>query len=189
MRVALFSPLPPSKSGIADYSNTLITHLAPLVDLETFTSAADPGGDAIALYQVGNNSHHDFVYQTALQRPGVVTLHEANLHHLIADVTIRQGDWDKYLEEVAYDGGPEALAYARRVRALEVGPDYEGVPMLRRILESARGVIVHSEFMVDQVRARGFSPDRSQRSRTERGSARTTAWSIATAWVSTKPLR
>jgi len=157
MRVAFFSPLPPSKSGIADYSETLLSHLAPLVELKTFTAAGDPGDADIALYQVGNNGYHGFVYETALRYPGVVVMHEANLHHLIADITIKRGDWDAYLREVEHDGGAEALSYARRVKALEVGPDYEGVPMMRRILDTARGVIVHSQFMVDQVRRAGFT--------------------------------
>jgi glycosyltransferase involved in cell wall biosynthesis/SAM-dependent methyltransferase len=156
MRVAFYSPLPPSKSGIADYSQTLIDHLASLTDLKVFSSAGDPRECDISLYQVGNNAHHDFVYETALRHPGVVVLHESNLHHLIADLTIKRGDWDAYLREVEYNGGADALAYARRVKALEVGPDYEGVPMTRRILESARGVIVHSQFMVDEVRRAGF---------------------------------
>jgi len=156
MRVAFFSPLPPSKSGIADYSETLISHLSPLVDLKTFTTAAVPDAD-ISLYQVGNNAYHGFVYETALRHPGVIVMHEANLHHLIADITIKRGDWEAYLREVEHDGGADALAFARRVKALEVGPDYEGVPMMRRILDSARGVIVHSTFMVDQVRRAGFT--------------------------------
>src|SRR5258707_178579 len=157
MRVAFYSPLPPSKSGIADYSETLIERLSQHAELETRTTAAPPNGADIALYQIGNNAHHDFVYETALRYPGVVVMHEANLHHLIADLTIKRGDWDAYLREVEHDAGPEALAYARRVKALETGPDYEGVPMMRRILESARGVIVHSQFMVDQVRQAGFN--------------------------------
>ena len=37
MRVAFFSPLPPSRSGIADYSETLIEHLKPLVEVEVFS--------------------------------------------------------------------------------------------------------------------------------------------------------
>ena len=45
----------------------------------------------------------------------------------------------------------------RSGRALEVGPDYEGIKMTRRILDSARGVIVHSQFMVDEMRGSGFS--------------------------------
>jgi glycosyltransferase involved in cell wall biosynthesis/SAM-dependent methyltransferase len=157
MRVAFFSPLPPSKSGIADYSQTLADHLAPLADLKIYSFAGDPRECDIALYQVGNNSYHDFVYETALRHPGVVVMHESNLHHLVADITIKRGDWDAYLKEVEYNGGAAALEYAQRVKALEVGPDYEGVPMTRRILESARGVIVHSQFMVDEVRRAGFA--------------------------------
>ncbi len=156
MRVAFFSPMPPSKSGIADYSETLLDHLTPLAEVKVFSSAADPRDFDIALYQVGNNGHHDFVYETALRHPGVVVMHESNLHHLIADLTIKRGDWDAYLREAEYDGGPDALAFAKRVKALEIGPDYAGVAMTRRILESARGVVVHSQFMVEQVRSAGY---------------------------------
>jgi glycosyltransferase involved in cell wall biosynthesis/SAM-dependent methyltransferase len=159
VKVAFFSPLPPAKSGIADYSQALLEPLRRLTDVEVYTDAGGFVADRfdVALYQIGNNPHHSFTYDTALRHPGVVVLHESNLHHLIADITIRRGDWDGYLAEVEYNGGKEALAYARRVRALEVGPDYEGVPMLRRILERSRGVIVHSECMVKDVRAAGFS--------------------------------
>ena len=59
-----------------------------------------------------------------------------NLHHLIADLTIKRGDWDAYVRECEYEGGAAALEFAERVRKLEVGPDYEGLPMTRRILES-----------------------------------------------------
>ncbi len=159
MRIAFFSPLPPAKSGIADYSQTLLDHLRPIAEMEAFSSAAQPFDPArfdIALYQTGNNGFHDFVYETALRHPGVTVMHEANLHHLIADLTIRRGDWDAYLREAEFDGGPAALAFAQRVRALEVGPDYEGVPMTRRILNASKGVIVHSEFMLNRMREAGF---------------------------------
>jgi len=160
MRVAFFSPLPPCRSGIADYSETLIEHLRPLIDLEVFADADrpfDPSSFDIALYHLGNNPHHGFVYEAALRHPGVVVMHESNLHHLIAELTIRRNDWDAYLRACEYEAGPEALAYAGRVRALEVGPDYEGVRMTRRVLESARAVVVHSQFMVDEMHAAGFS--------------------------------
>ena len=160
MRVAFFSPLPPARSGIADYSEALVEALRPLVDLEVFSSGSQsfaPAGFDAILYQVGNNGFHDFVYETALRYPGVVVLHESNLHHLIADLTIRRGDWDAYLRECEYNGGAAAREYAERVRRLEVGPDYEGLPMLRRLLGSARGVVVHSRFMEREVRAAGFA--------------------------------
>jgi len=160
MRVAFFSPLPPARSGIADYSEALIESLKPLAELEVFSSGSQPFDAArfdIALYHVGNNAHHDFVYETALRHPGVVVMHESNLHHLIADLTIRRGDWDAYVRECEYNGGPQAGEFAGRVRRLEAGPDYEGVPMTRRLLEAARGVVVHSRYMRDQMRAAGFT--------------------------------
>jgi glycosyltransferase involved in cell wall biosynthesis/SAM-dependent methyltransferase len=159
MRLGFFSPMPPSKSGIADYSAALLEPLARLHQVEVFDrepAAFDPAAFDLLLYQLGNNPYHEFVYRMALRNPGVVVMHEANLHHLIAGLTIRRDDWDAYLREVEYEGGATALAYARRVRALEVGPDYEGVPMLRRVLESARAVVVHSQCVFDQIRAAGF---------------------------------
>jgi glycosyltransferase involved in cell wall biosynthesis/SAM-dependent methyltransferase len=159
MRAAFFSPLPPARSGIADYSEALIESLRRLLDLEVFSGAGQPYDAArfdIALYHVGNNGYHDFVYQAALRHPGVVVMHESNLHHLISDLTIRRGDWDAYVRECEYQGGAPARAFAERVRNLEVGPDYEGLPMTRRLLESARGVVVHSHFMEAEVRAAGF---------------------------------
>lgn len=159
MRVAFFSPMPPSKSGIADYAAALAEPLRRLVDLDVFAEAPS-GFDAslydATLYQIGNNVHHAFVYEAALERPGVVVLHEANLHHLVAEMTIRRGDWDGYMAAVEYDSGAEALTYARRVRALEVGPDYEGVPMLRRLVERSRAFVVHSLAVEQEVRRAGF---------------------------------
>jgi glycosyltransferase involved in cell wall biosynthesis/SAM-dependent methyltransferase len=157
MRLALVSPMPPARSGIADYSAALLHALQDLAEVSAFSSADfDTSSYDLVVYQIGNNPCHGFVYELALQRPGVVVLHESNLHHLVADLTLKRGDWDAYLREVAYDGGPEALAHARRVQALECGPDYEGVPMLRRLLESSRAVIVHSRFVEEQVRKAGF---------------------------------
>ena len=160
MRAAFFSPLPPSRSGIADYSEALLEPLKRRLEIEVFSDAGrafDPEAFDLALYQIGNNPYHDFVYDTALRHPGVVVMHESNVHHLIADVTIRRGDWDGYLEEASYNGGSAALEYARRVKALETGPDYEGLPMTRRLLESARALIVHSEFMRCEMRKQGFA--------------------------------
>jgi glycosyltransferase involved in cell wall biosynthesis/SAM-dependent methyltransferase len=160
VRIAFFSPMPPATSGIADYSAALLKPLRDLADVDVFakrTPGFDPGAYDAVLYQLGNNPDHAFVYETALEHPGTVVLHEANLHHLIADITIRRGDWDGYLREVEFDGGVAALARAQRVRALEIGPDYEGLPMIRRILSRSKAAIVHSRFVESRVRAAGFA--------------------------------
>jgi len=159
MRLAFFTPLPPRKSGIADYSEALLEHLRESASVEVFEEAPpgfDPAGFDALLYQIGNNLHHAGAYHAALRYPGVAVLHEFNLHHLVAELTIKRNDWDAYLREVAHDAGPQALEYARRVQALETGPDYEGVPMMRRILERSRALIVHSRYMEERVREAGF---------------------------------
>src|SRR3954463_392871 len=89
MRVAYYSPLPPSRSGIADYSTLLLPALRERIDIVV----AQPGKRApaadVALYQIGNDPDaHGWIYDALLERPGVVVLHEYVLHHLMAGVTI-----------------------------------------------------------------------------------------------------
>jgi len=160
MRIAFFSPLPPKKSGIADYSEALLGHLSRHVRIDVFEEAPasfDPSQFDSIVYQLGNNPYHAGAYEAALRFPGVPVLHEFNLHHLIAELTIKRQDWDAYLREAEFDGGPGALAFAKRVRALETGPDYAGVPMMRRVLENSRAVIAHSRFVGDRARDAGFA--------------------------------
>ena len=161
MRIAFFSPLPPARSGIADYSAALLEPLRRIAEVDAFSERPrrfDPAAYDVCLCQIGNNPYHIVPYEMAIEYPGVIVLHEANLHHLITDLTIRRNDWPAYLREVEYNGGAEALAYAKRyVETLDRGPDYDGIPMLRRIVERSRGVIVHSTCVADAVRATGFT--------------------------------
>jgi glycosyltransferase involved in cell wall biosynthesis/SAM-dependent methyltransferase len=156
LRVAFFSPMPPSKSGIADYSEALVAQMSTRTHVDVFTDAADPSQHDVALYHIGNNPFHAFAYETALKHPGVVVMHEANLHHLVADITIKRGDWDSYLAEAELNGGAAALAYAKRARTLVIGPDYDNVPMTRRLLDASRGLVVHSDFVARAMREQGF---------------------------------
>ncbi|HEX4134468.1 MAG TPA: glycosyltransferase [Bryobacteraceae bacterium] len=151
--------MPPSKSGIADYSEALAAEMAKRVDLSVFDRQAasyDASSHDVALYHIGNNPWHGFAYEEALRHPGVVVMHEANLHHLIADLTIRRGDWDAYIAEAELNGGAPAREFALRARTLTVGPDYEGVAMTRRLLDASRGLVVHSDFVAREMRAQGF---------------------------------
>ncbi len=152
--------MPPTKSGIADYSAVLVDHLKQIAEVDVYTSKPAlfeaKKYDAL-LYQIGNNPHHEFVYEMAMEYPGTVVMHESNLHHLIAGLTIKRNDWDTYVRECEHDGGAGALAFAERVRKLEIGPDYEGVPMMRRILQKSKAAIVHSKAVEGDLRKAGFT--------------------------------
>ena len=117
MRVAFFSPLPPARSGIADYSEALIESSEAAGGSGGFlrrrTRPSIPRGSISRSITSATIRYHGFVYETALRHPGVVVMHESNLHHLIADLTIKRGDWDAYLRECEYKAAPTALAFAR----------------------------------------------------------------------------
>ncbi len=181
MRIALFTPLNPKPSGISDYAEALIAHLSGLVDqIDVFIEDYQPtssfpqpavrvrpweqfeqdyraGRFDVVLYQIGNNFHHVYIYDMALKIPGVLLLHEFNLHYLVSDATIVRKDWDGYLAELEYNAGPEALERGQAAREGQIEPDFAGIAMNRRLLEQSSAAIVHSDYMVELIRAAGFT--------------------------------
>ncbi len=153
MKIAYYSPLPPAKTGIADYSAALLDPLSRRADLQVISRAAHrEGGESeadAALFQLGNNPYHDFVYRAAINkasdRPNIAVFHEANLHHLIVHLTLARGDAKSYWQEVERNGGSRGCQ-----------PDYSN-PLLHSILERSDAAIVHSTFVENQLRAAGFS--------------------------------
>ena len=180
MRLAFFSPLSPKPSGISDYSEALLPHLARHVScIDVFIEDYAPGFSPrpnnliirnhrdfealhaageydLVLYQMGNNPFHVYLYDLALRVPGVIVLHEFNLHHLMASATVAREDWESYLQELEYNAGADALDRARRARKGLEELDYNGVAMNRRLLERSLGAIVHSGYVESLVRNAGF---------------------------------
>ena len=91
MRVAYFSPMPPERSGIADYSELLLPSLRRRVEVAVVRRGRrrPPRGSDVCLYHVGNNPEaHGWIVEALRRRPGVVVLHDFVLHHLVAGLTI-----------------------------------------------------------------------------------------------------
>lgn len=158
-RVALFTPLPPAKTGTADYGFALASELAKLVELEVFDKVPrrfDPRAFDLVVYQISNNPHHAPFYDLALKCPGVVVLHEVNLHHLIQSITLKGASQQAYLREVVYEiFGHDSLDLANDQQGLRV-PQSHHFTMARRLLERSTACIVHSEYAIGQVRLKGF---------------------------------
>lgn len=139
MKVAFFSPLPPARTGVADYAAQLLQALKPLGEV----AIDSPDGD-IALYHLGNNGLHRETYRRALERPGLVVLHDAVLHHFFLDQLNEQN----YIAEFVYNYSAWTEDLARdlwrdRSRSA-VDPQYFRYPMLKRVVERSLGVIVHN---------------------------------------------
>ena len=162
MRVAYYSPLPPARSGIADYSSLLLPALERRVDVVLARpNRPHPPAD-VALFQLGNDPQwHGWIYEALRRRPGLVVLHEVSLHNLVAGLTLGRGDRDGYLDAVEHEGGGEARMHAERALAGLEAPLWEAqpdrFPLIREALDLAEGVLVHSEYAEGTVRAAGFA--------------------------------
>jgi hypothetical protein len=147
--VAYYSPLPPSRSGIADYSALLLPALEQRVDVVV----AKPGGRRpsadIALYHIGNDPEaHGWIVDALREKPGVVVLHEFVLHHLIAGITLGRGDARGYFDamerELGVVGRLLALGVADNLLPLLWETQPERFPLSGVVLDLAHGMIVHS---------------------------------------------
>jgi glycosyltransferase involved in cell wall biosynthesis len=163
MKVAYFSPLPPERTGIADYSALLLPALRRVVDVEVVRHGAKHGarGTDIALYHVGNNPEaHGWIVAALRRRRGIVVLHDFVLHHLIAGLTLARGDANGYLDAMQRDSGTPGRLVAHGVidgllpPIVDSRPDE--FPLVDTVLEHADGVIVHSRFVAERVRERRF---------------------------------
>src|SRR5206468_6722713 len=77
VKVAYYSPLPPSRSGIADYSTLLLPALRERIDVVVAEQGKRAPAADVALYHVGNDPDaHGWIVDALHKRPGVVVLHE-----------------------------------------------------------------------------------------------------------------
>ena len=161
MRVAYYSPLPPSRSGIADYSALLLPALRERVEVVV----AEPGKRApeadVALYHVGNDPDaHGWIVDALYKRPGVVVLHEYVLHHLIAGITIGRGDGRGYLDamerELGVPGRLLGLGVLDNLLPLLWETQPERFPLSGTVLDRATGLIVHSAYVAGRAREAGY---------------------------------
>ncbi len=193
MRLAFLSPLPPAPTGIADYSAEVLALLAPRHEIDVFhaqpcAESLPPGVVAgsvegfvprhlerpydVAVYQMGNGSEHDFLYEPMRGVPGLLVLHDLVLHHARArhflaspEVRAYTGNpssaalraaagpaLQAYRDEVAYSypSAGDRLAEAQLATTGALLP--YAYPLFRLPVEAARLVAVHNDYMAEAIR-------------------------------------
>ena len=139
MTVGFHSPLPPARTGVADYAASLLDALRAFGAVKLAPGRAD-----VRLYHIANNIIHWDIYRRALAEPGVVVLHDALLQHLFMSALDESG----YVEEFVFNYGEWSREPAHdlwRGRASSgLRHAYYRYPMLKRLLERSRAVIVHN---------------------------------------------
>jgi glycosyltransferase involved in cell wall biosynthesis len=162
VKVAYYSPLPPERSGIADYSALLLPALRRLADIEVVRRGRTrPIAADVALYHVGNDPDaHGWIVDALRRRPGVVVLHDFVLHHLVAGLTLGRKNGPAYLAALERDAGIPGRLLAHGVLEGRVSPLWETrpdeFPLVDEVLAQATGVVVHSNYVQARVRERGY---------------------------------
>ena len=178
-RLAIFTPLPPSRSGIADFNAKFLPFLARHFDIDLYVDgyrveddnltaafrifdAKDFDGAAHAydgiLYEFGNSEFHAHMLPLLDKYPGIVGLHDAYLSGLFGYLEFQLGEAGRYAREMLDAHGPQAR---RLLAPAAENPDPIGaavveLPCTKWVLDRAIGVISHSPFNL-QV-ARSFYP-------------------------------
>jgi glycosyltransferase involved in cell wall biosynthesis len=147
MTIGYHAPLPPARTGVADYAAALLAELQRHAQVRV-----NSPGD-VDLYQLGNNQLHREIYQRAIAKPGIALLHDAVLQHFFLGWL----DERAYVKEFVYNYGAWHADLARdlhrsRARSAQ-DPRYFDYPMLRRVAEASRAAVVHNPAAAAMVRA------------------------------------
>lgn len=172
-RVAMWTPVPPQQSGIADYSAELVDELAAACDIELFVDSGfapelplvqrfpvhhfsaferrerqDPFD--VTVYQMGNSHFHLYMYDAIRRHPGVVVLHDMAWSQVLYRHLVERGDVAGFLVELAAVEGADA---ARAFHALDrhTPPVRERArlefldrhPMLGSVVSNSLAQVVH----------------------------------------------
>jgi glycosyltransferase involved in cell wall biosynthesis len=164
LRVAWFSPMPPSPSGIAAYSAEVLPLLrARGVAIDVFTELPGAAADGLmaardfvwmqrrrpydlTVYQLGNARCHDYMWGYLFRYPGLVVLHDAQIHQARAQSLLQR--WkprrDDYLAEFRANHPDAPPDLGLLFEAGLGGSLYGHWPLVRLVLQGARLAAVHS---------------------------------------------
>ncbi len=170
-RLAYVSPLPPERTGIADYSAQCLPALAELYDIDliihqdkvVLPAALDalPRRDLAwftqnagqfdhILYQFGNSPFHSHMFGLLARFPGVVVLHDFFLSSVLCYEQMTGGIPNAWTDALRYSHGEAALQSALQPSNHEVAR--QQWPCNLAVIQGATGVIVHSDHALELAR-------------------------------------
>jgi glycosyltransferase involved in cell wall biosynthesis len=174
--LALHAPLPPARSGIADYTCELLPHLERHYEIELVHQQEEvilpahlahlPTRDCgwfldhagrydRVVYQFGNSMMHAHMFGALRQVRGAVVLHDFYLGGVLNWMETLGHRPDAFRNALVRSHGTAAVAFDREHGREAAVYRY---PANRFVVECATGVIVHSRFSVDQARS-WYGPD------------------------------
>jgi len=171
LKLAVWSPLPPAPSGIADYVAEQLDVLGTLAEIEAVVEepdSVDPelrrrfrlrrpeaegAPSALDVYHLGNSPAHAYVHRAAIRRPGVAVLHDWSLHHLVLKETLERGDRAAYLREMRRSYGETGSFVGRQVASALGGDLLPAMfPLNERVLERSLAIVGLTRAVAERAR-------------------------------------
>ena len=185
MRINWLSPVPPAPTAIGDFSRRIMPSLAERMQVTLWTDVEGAAAEAcpgvpirscrqlelcwtdlnfadFTLYNIGNDARFHAHYLGMLERhPGVVILHDFNLHEINRERFLQGPGGEKAFARYVYQlAGAEGL---RRVIRFRQGKEtfedvVEALPLIQSVTRHATGIIAFNEAMLDSLRERTKAP-------------------------------
>lgn len=177
MNVLWFSPLPPARTDIANFSARLASPLRKLVDV-TFVQPERTGEGSVSIaslsarqinsadlcvYQMGNDARfHGAIFEVAQRHPGLVMLHDRGMQEFMlshyGSTQKRTGiaKFTAYRRAMGRWHGSEGLEAAALVERGRYHPSQfvDRFPLFEAILERALGAVCHNPLVLSEVQRR-----------------------------------
>ena len=173
-KLVIVSPLPPTKSGIADYVSEQIPELQKYFDITAVVADTENSTTEInnvkilksnsfldriemyknvpIVYHIGNNIYHEHCLQLFKQINGIIVLHDYCLHHLVTELTLARNDFNLYrsiLKDSHGELGAKIADNRKRGIYNELIPFI--FPSNRFLIQKAKGIVVHSNWALTNV--------------------------------------
>ena len=170
-RIAFFGPLPPLKTGIADYNEALLPWLRKDYEIDVFlpgtrlngSSEGFPHGDFflrhkrmpydLALYHMGNQPRfHEYMYGYLFQQPGAVLFHDYCLHHSRADMLLKRNMTEEYRQELQHVYPDQADRIANAAITFAAGDLlFFHYPLFELIVQASLAAGAHTDAAVEKL--------------------------------------
>lgn len=170
------SPFWPQKSGISEYSESLIWGLKEFFDITIVTKIGEIQNELIEenfeiqvykrdkdysefdyiIYNFGNSPHnHDYMYDMLAEYPGYVILHDYTLYYLSV---MHYREQNRLFQEIYAQEGIRGIITAKEsikekgiidlIQHKDLPPL---LPLNQEVLRNAKGIFVHSNYVKEKI--------------------------------------
>lgn len=171
-RIAIFTPLPPLKSGISDYSYDIINKLSDYIDIDVFIDngytpikfnkkninvynyrkfiTRSKSYDKI-IYEVGNSTYHSYMFEIMNKYKGIVELHDGNYKPLVDYLCFaakKKISKKEYFDLIKYDLNNDIYKGKDNIFC---SSKIENLTVRNFLLQNAESVIVHSDYLKKEI--------------------------------------